>query len=169
MSRDEINKQELLDSLVKDLNLDTDEHLAGGANTVKELLSPLLTMSVEKMTPQHFYDLSIMTASLGDWEQSQYWIQRAVPFFTDRELESVKVWEMRTFFELGRPAEVIALAGTFGAPKYLVKEFHYLLGEAFLELKMFDKARQRFEAVSRVDAKYRDVEIQMKSLSDKSR
>ncbi len=166
MSTEE-EKQRLIESLGRDLDMNFDTQEQGSKEKVKETLSRLLHLSVDKMTPQVFFDLSLLTAGLGQWELSLSWVQRAMPFFLGREFESLKLWEMRINFELNRPSEVIALAGAYGVPKFLGKEFHYLMGEAFQELKMFKKDRKRFEAVYKVDAKYRDVEIQMKSLSQK--
>ncbi len=164
MSSEE-EKQALYESLSRDLDIRFDSQDFGLREKSKEVLSKFLHLSVDKMTPQIFWDLTLFSAGLGQWEHSLSWVQRAMPFFSGKDFEALKLWEMRINLELGRASEAIALAGAYGVPKFLVKEFHYLMGEAFLHLKMYTKARQRFEAVFKVDAKYRDVEIQMKSLA----
>ncbi len=164
MEIDDKEKAKIIESLSADLGL-TVESLKGRTSGFgRDILAPFLDLPVDKMTATCAYDFTLLTASMGEWEFAFYWAQRAIPFFSGKELETLKIWEMRCQLELGRASEVIALAGAYGAPKFLEKEFHFLLGEAFLTLGMKEKARQRFEAVAQVDAKYRGVEFQLKSL-----
>ncbi len=97
---------------------------------------------------------AVVTGLSGDWELSDRLVQRA-----DRETPSpqTKLWRLRVLVELERYTEALAAVNAIRWTADQMLHVNYLAGLALEALGLADQARRRFDAVRKIDPKYRGV------------
>ncbi|MBP7844250.1 MAG: hypothetical protein KA116_05500 [Proteobacteria bacterium] len=154
---DDGNLQELLDKLVKDLELAIDDRF--GKNSVLGALFSEWKKIPSDQFKQLALDLSLFAGSFGDW---------VLAFEILQKLQTVspvsgpmKLWELRCLVELNRSSEALAMARAHHWSLEEQIHVNYLSGLAYEALGLRLEAAQRFDAVYRKNPHYSDVALRL--------
>lgn len=100
-------------------------------------------------------DAAVFAGSSGDWNLALELVDRLLSV-GDVDLR-VKLWRLRSLVELERFSEALAVVNSVRWSETQRVHVNYLAGLAFESLGLFEQARQRFDAVHRVDPRYRNI------------
>lgn len=142
-----------LKDLLKDLDISL-EDVESGARSLSSDLNNVFKLPVE-LFKRLALDIAIFCGVSGDWSFSHEIVNRLLAVGDDRLV--VKLWQLRSLVELERFAEAIATASSISWPSGLLHHANYLAGMAYENLGMREQALQRYRAVAKTDASYREV------------
>jgi len=140
-------------SLLRDLGYGESDWDAG-ALALKEGLGGLFRLGPDSFRRVGL-DASIFAGTSGDWAVALEFAQKLLDLGEGGL--SVKLWQLRCLVELDRFAEALAIVNSVRWTETERIHVNYLAGVAFESLGLADQARQRFDAVYKADARYRNI------------
>jgi tetratricopeptide (TPR) repeat protein len=141
----------------RDLGIDFNEGDQG--DNLRHVFAPILSSVFAQRIS---VDLSVFLAAQNGWDAALSVVDRLLKGASASRPE-IMLWKMRCLLETERYSEVIAMAAGNWPPAYQLP-LNYLLGRAYQALGVKDQARNRFEAVKRLNPGYRDVAIRLRTV-----
>jgi hypothetical protein len=151
---DDQNTRQLAQSILQDLGLGEGEE-ARLVHDLRQHFGELLDLTPMELQRIGF-DAAVVMGLSGDWNMTLDLCKQLSSKAHDDRME-LKLWQLRALVELSRFHEALALGTSTRWPSNLLVHVNYLTGEACENLRMYEEARLRFDAVLKFNRDYRDI------------